>query len=58
MGTVDDNNEIRRLHERLYEQSLLFQVLRTAPDREAALAKTRDLIVRIYSRISSGADSL
>ena len=51
--TAMDRMEIEVLHEKFYEQSLLFQALRTAPDREMALAKTREEIVSIYSRIQA-----
>jgi len=51
MTDVDRVQEIERLHEKFYEQSLVFQVLRAAPDCDAALDKTRQLIVWIYSRI-------
>lgn len=51
MTAMNRIEEIRTLHEKFYEQSLLFLALRTAPDSEAALAKTRELVVSIYNRI-------
>lgn len=53
MTMIDKTNEIRRLHENLYEQSLLFLALRTSPNGGAALAEKRELIMWIYSRIQS-----
>ena len=51
MPAADKTQEIRRLHETMYEQSLVFLALRTDPDGDAALAETRELIMRLYSEI-------
>ena len=53
MTIMDKTQEIKRLHEEMYEQSLLFQALRTSPGGGATLAKTRELILCIYSRIQT-----
>jgi hypothetical protein len=53
MTAIDKTQEIEALHEKFYEQSLVFQSLRTAPDSEAALARTRELIVWIFGRIQA-----
>lgn len=51
MASKDKTQEIRRLHETMYEKSLLFLVLRTSPDCEAKMVETQELIMRIYGRI-------
>jgi hypothetical protein len=53
MPATDKTQEIRRLHETMYEQSLVFLALRTQPDGDAQIAETRDLIMRIYSEIQT-----
>ncbi len=53
MTAMDKTQEIRRLHEKLYEQSLLFLALRTSPNGEATRAETRELIEWIYNRIQN-----
>lgn len=45
--------EIGKLHEKMYEQILLFHALKTRPDCEVELAETRQRIIRIYSRIQA-----
>jgi hypothetical protein len=51
MLAVDKTQEIRKLHETIYEQSLVFLALRTHPDCDAVLAETRELIMRLYREI-------
>ncbi len=53
MMTMEKTQEIRRLHKKMYEQSLIFLALRTSPDGEAALVETRALILWLYSRIKT-----
>ncbi len=52
MPGMDKTQEIRRLHQRMYEQSLLFLSMKGAPDCDTRLmVETRQLIMRIYGRI-------
>ncbi len=53
MTTIDKTQEIRRLHEEIYEQSLVFLALRTSPDGQEKLAETRGLIMWLYNRIQA-----
>jgi hypothetical protein len=53
MMAADRMQEIRNLHERFVDQCLVFEAIRTAPDSEATLAETREMIMRIYSRIKT-----
>lgn len=53
MPVADKTQEIRKLHETMYEQSLVFLALRTSPGGDAELAQTRDLIMRLYSEIQN-----
>jgi hypothetical protein len=53
MPDIDRMQAVSKLHETMYEQSLLYLALRTRPDCEAKLAETRERIIRIYSRIQS-----
>lgn len=53
MPVADKTQEIRRLHETMYEQSLVFLALRTYPEGETELAQTRELIMRLYSEIQN-----
>jgi hypothetical protein len=46
---------IQALHERMYEQSLVFLALKTHPDREARPAETRQRIIQIYRKIRTQA---
>jgi hypothetical protein len=43
--------EIGELHEKMYEQILLFHALKTRPDRGEELAETRRRIMRMYYRL-------
>ena len=45
MPAMDRIQEIRKLHETMYEQSLVFLALRTHPDYVAELAETRERII-------------
>ncbi len=47
---MEKTQEIKRLQERFYEQSLLFMALRTSPDH-ITLAEAREMIVRIYEEL-------
>jgi hypothetical protein len=53
MPNLDRIQEIRKLHDKMYEQSLVFLALRNHPDYRARLAETREQIIRIYSRIQT-----
>ncbi len=53
MLAIDKTQEIRKLHETMYEQSLVFIAMRTSPDCGARLAETRELIMQIYSEIQT-----
>lgn len=52
MKDIDNEKEIARLHDAIYEQSLVFLALRTGPGSEARLAETRERIIRICHRTS------
>ncbi len=45
--------DLRKLHEEMYEQSLLFLALRSYPDCGARLAATREQIIDLYSQIQN-----
>lgn len=51
MPTADKTQQIRKLHQTMYEQSLLFLALMTSPDGETKRAETRELIIQLYSKI-------
>jgi hypothetical protein len=51
MPVADMTHEIRKLHETMVEQSLLFLAMRTNPDGDAELAEIRHLIMRLYKEI-------
>ncbi len=52
MPGMDKTQEIRRLHQTMYEQSLLFLSLKGSPDCDTSLmVETRALIMHIYGRI-------
>ncbi len=52
MRGMDKTQEIRRLHQTMYEQSLIFLSLKGSPDCDTSLmVETRELIMRIYGRI-------
>jgi len=53
MVDMDKQKEISKLHETIYEQSLVFLALRTRPDCEAKLAETRDRILKTYRQIQT-----
>ncbi len=53
MPDLDRMQEIRMLHDKMYEQSLMFLALRNHPDYGARLAETREQIIRIYCRIQT-----
>ncbi len=53
MLDIDRQKKIGRLHDAMYEQSLVFLALRTRPGSEAQLAQTRRRIIRIYHRLQS-----
>jgi hypothetical protein len=53
MPDLDRIQEIRKLQDEMYEQSLVFLALRNHPDYRARLAETREQIIRIYSRIQT-----
>jgi hypothetical protein len=53
MPEMSKFQEISKLHETMYEQSLVFLALRTRPGCEAKLAETREKIIRIYYQIQS-----
>jgi hypothetical protein len=53
MPDLDRKQEIRKLQDEMYEQSLVFLALRNHPDYGARLAETREQIIRIYSRIQT-----
>ena len=53
MPARDKTQEIRMLHETMYEQSLVFLALRTHPDGDERLAETRELIMRIYNQLQT-----
>lgn len=50
---IENLKEIGRLHDAIYEQSLVFLALRTRPGSEAQLAEARDRIIQIYSRLQT-----
>jgi hypothetical protein len=45
--------DLKRLHEEMYEQSLLFLALRSYPDSGVRLAAARQHIIDLYSRIQN-----
>jgi hypothetical protein len=53
MVDMDKQEEISKLHESIYEQSLVFLALRTRPGCEVKLAETRDRIMQIYRMIQT-----
>jgi len=53
MPDLDRIQEIRKLQDEMYEQSLVFLALRNHPDYGARLAETRERIIRIYCRIQT-----
>ena len=53
MPDMKNYQEISKLHESMYEQSLVFLALRTRPGSEAKLAEMRETILRIYNEIQS-----
>ena len=53
MVDMDKQEEISRLHETIYEQSLVFLALRTRPGYEAKLAETRERIIQVYRMIQT-----
>ena len=53
MPDLDRVQVIRKLHEKMYEQSLMFLALRNHPDYGAKLSATRERIIRIYCKIQS-----
>ncbi len=53
MPDIDMLQDVSKLHETMYEQSLVYLALRTRPGSEASLAETRERIIRLYSRIQS-----
>ena len=53
MPDLDRIQEIRKLHDKMYEQSLVFLALRNHPDYGASLAAAREQIIRIYVRLQT-----
>jgi hypothetical protein len=53
MPDLDRIQEIRTLHDKMYEQSLVFLALKKHPDHWAKLAEARDQIIRIYGKIQT-----
>ncbi len=53
MPDLDRIQEIRKLHDKMYEQSLVFLALRTHPDYKAKLVETRERIIQIYGKIQT-----
>jgi hypothetical protein len=53
MPNLDESQDISKLHETMYEQSLVFLALRARPGCEAKLAEMREQIIRLYSTIQS-----
>ncbi len=53
MPDLDRIQEIRKLQDEMYVQSLVFLALRNHPDYGARLAETREQIIRIYCRIQT-----